>query len=256
MRLAGLLAGVLAALLLSACSGGGGIKATGAAAPAQEETSEESTVIEMTEKEKELFSEIWPMEERIREGRLFAYQEEALRSYRVGMDYLSEKYPGTEFEALSVSPATKTDPWMTVRIKSGDSGGWTLKVVPQDSGYACSDDYYNVLLREKYDLRLEEMLRDEGVRTRAFTSFTAPRADVGPDTGAGELLSMSGELPHVTHLFIPEQGDDGMVQEALERSGVFGAYILYFVPEGETDLSAKELEEQRLTMKSMAFNVR
>ncbi|MBQ7558482.1 MAG: hypothetical protein IJT00_10530 [Lachnospiraceae bacterium] len=254
MRLAGLLAGALAALLLSACSGG--VQATEPSIPATEETTEETAVVEMTEKEKDLFSEIWPMEERIREGRLFAYQEEALRSYRAGMDYLSEKYLGTEFETLSVSPATKFEPWMTVRIKSGDSGDWILKVDPQDGGYSCSDDYYNVLLREKYDLRLEEMLREEGTEARTFTIFTKPLTDVGPDTGIDELFSMSGEIPHITHLFILEQGDDGMAQEALERAGVFGAYILYFVPEGEMDLPVEGLEDQRLSMKSRTFNIR
>ena len=216
--------------------------------------------MELTDQEKRLLCEIYPMEERIMEGRLYNYQKDTLTGFRAGMDYLARKYPGYDFEALSITPASKFDPWMIVRIQSGDSGIWELKVTPEKEGFSFADTFYNVLLREKYDSRVEEMLKEAGFEMRSFTAFTAFREETGPETTVEELLE--GRLPRMTHLFVqkPENQESQeetteTVQAALKDAGVYGTYILYFVP-GGLFLDAEELEKQRLQMESSAFNCR
>ncbi len=214
--------------------------------------------MELTDQEKRLLCEIYPMEERIMEGRLFNYQKDTVTGFRAGMDYLARKYPGYDFEALSITPASKFDPWMIVRIQSGDAGIWELKVTPEKEGFSFADTFYNALMQEKYDSMVEELLKAAGFEVRSYTVFTAPQEKTGPETTVEELRE--SRLPRMTHLFIqkPENKEAQdetaeAVQSALKNAGVYGNYILYFVPGGLV-LDAEELEKQRLQMESRAFS--
>ena len=222
------------------------------------EEMEEMEIMELTEQEKRLLCEIYPMEERIMEGRLFNYQKDTLTAFRAGMDYLARKYPGYDFEALSITPASKFDPWMIVRIRSGETGIWELKVTPQGEDFSFSDTFYNVLLREKYDSSLEEILKEAGFEVRSYTVFKTPKEETGPETTVEELLK--NRLPRMTHLFIQKPEDKESqdktaetVQAALKDAGVCGNYILYFVP-GGLIIDEEELEGQRLQLESRAFS--
>ena len=133
--------------------------------------------MELTDQEKRLLCEIYPMEERIMEGRLFNYQKDTVTGFRAGMDYLARKYPGYDFEALSITPASKFDPWMVVRIQSGDAGIWELKVTPEKEGFSFADTFYNALLQEKYDSTVEELLKYKALfypHATILTDETAP----------------------------------------------------------------------------------
>ena len=217
-------------------------------------------IMNLTEQEKKLLCEIYPMEDRIMEGRLFSYQKRTVGAFRAGMNWLSAKYPEYTFEALSLAPATKFYPWMTVRIRSGNSGVRELRVTPGEEGYSFGDTFYNELLREKYDAKVEELLREAGFTTRSFTEFTAAQEKTGPETSVEELLEMKSLLPRMTHLYIDgvsgkeEQGSTAeAVRTALKDAGVYGAYILYFVP-GGLILETEDLEKQRLQYESSVFN--
>ena len=260
MRTRAFLAGLIICVFLFGCGSAQEKEdLKGGESPRESKGIEET--VDMTDEEKKLLCEIYPMEERIREGRLYDYQKDALDAFRAGMEHLSGKYPGYSFEALSITPATKFDPWMIVRIQSGDSGVWELKVTPEKGEYSFADTFYNVPLAGDYDRLLGEMLEDSGFGIRSHTEFTALRDNVGPDTTAEEILQMGRDLPKMTHLYIEDPGDAEKreeaakaVQTALQEAGAGGAYILYFAPWmhiGSTD----ELEAKRLEMESAAFNV-
>lgn len=236
-------------LCLSAC----GDKAPAAEQPARQ-TGDDSVTVEMTDHEKDLLCEIYPMEERIREGRLFDYQMTTLEAYREGMNYLEGKYPGYSFTALSLTPATKFDPWMTVRVQSVGTEVRELRVTPEGSGYTFSDTFYNEVLREQYDAELEKLLLSSGIEAKAFTEFPSPRTEIGPGTGTEELFSRP--IPRMTHIYVPGDGEkeevSGAVREAVAQNNIYGNYILYF-PDS-LDESIESLESGRLDMESDAFS--
>ena len=260
MRTKAFLAFLLLCILLSGCGSSRQKEEVKGGESLQEREGSAETV-DMTDEEKRLLCEIYPMEDRIRDGELYDYQKDTLDAFRAGMEYLSGKYPGYAFEALSVTPATKFDPWMIVRIQSGDSGIWELKVTPENGGYSFADTFYNVPLAGDYDGLLEGLLWDAGMEIRSHTEFTAFRDNVGPGTTAEEILEMGRGLPKMTHLFIEDPGyTEGReaaveaVQAALKDAGADGAYILYFAP--LTDIGSKdELEAKRLEMDSAAFTI-
>lgn len=256
-----LLAAALLFLLSSACGAGKDTGNTGVGT-STESAKESAESVAMTDQEIVLLSKIYPMEERIREGRLYDYQKDTLETYRAGMEYLSGKYPGYDFKALSITPATKPDPWMVIRIQSGDSGIWEVKVTPEDGGLSFADTFYNDILREAYDGKAEELLKEAGLDARVFTEFTAFRENIGPQTTAEELMGMNArELPRMTHIFLAAAGDTtlqdedlGKAEDTLRACGISGSYILYFVPSGFSG-DIRELEAERLKMESAVFNI-
>ena len=188
----------------------------------------------MTDQEKGLLCDIYPMEERIMAGQLYGYQVEALESYRAGLRYLYTTYPGYSFETLSIAPATKFDPWMIIRIQSGDSGIWQVKVTPEQNGYTFADTFYNVPLAAEYDRLLENVLNEAGFPViYANTEFTAFRTGLGPDTTAEDLMLMGRDLQKMTHIYIRDPGNAAeqhsakeVLQTALKNAEACGAYIL------------------------------
>ena len=237
-------------LCLASCG-----KQPAAPEPSEKTDSKVTEVIEMTEHEKELLCAVFPMEERIREGRLLDYQELALYEYREGMQYLEDKYPGYEFESLSLTPATKFDPWMTVRIQSTGTEVREVRITPESSGVnTCSDTVYNEVLGERYDAALENIFLYAGIDAKTCTEFPSPRTDIGPETEIDEILYSS--LPRMTHIFVSKNGGDGelseAVQEVVSGNHIYGNYILYFT-EGGPD-TIEDMEAERLSMENEAFS--
>ena len=75
-----------------------------------------NSAVVLTPEELRLLSDAFGEEERLKEGRLFSYQMEALSYLRDGMDYLEGRYQDRHFQYESFIPANKFQPWAATNV--------------------------------------------------------------------------------------------------------------------------------------------
>lgn len=214
--------------------------------------------IEMSELERELLAAAYADGDRIRSGQLFSYQKEALQQLRAAIGYLAEKYPGRELTFTSFTPATKFTPWGQLVFTAVEDGTFTATVKPTEDGYVCADTYYGALIRERYDLRVQELLGQAGIQAASVTEFSSPMGtEVDGSTTADELIALEPKLTRNTHLFVSAQETSealaDAVRQRLREAGLYGSYALYFVPESQWEETAV-LEQKRHTWEKVSFN--
>ncbi len=210
---------------------------------------------EMTALEVELFCKVYQDTNRICEGRLFDHQEEALRQLRTGMAYLEEKYPGQTLKVLSFEPANKFNGRAEILFHSDDTEDYTVYVEPTDEKYLCTDTYYGRYLRVSYDKRVQDVLAQGGYTGMAYSRFPVPAGmEIGIETTVDDLLRIQPKLTRTTDLFLAADDKEQVaaeVQSLLTDAGLYGVYILYFVPKLQENLT--DLDEKRTQFRRMTF---
>ena len=216
--------------------------------------------IEMTEKEKELLSAIYADADRIQQGKLFSHQEAALRQLRAGMEYLAEKYPAHTLEVLTFEPANKFTPWARFLVQDAEGHNYDVMVEPSDGSYICTDNFYGVLIREDYDKMISDILGDEGFAILSYTEFTAYLGMAqSADITAEKIISENPKLTRLTNLYIQMSKNNDVTADNIRKSlldqGIYGAYILYFVPSLlADDVLTLESDPERNTWDYISLN--
>lgn len=222
----------------------------------QEEGAEHMDQIELTQQEISLLGAVYPNQERIENGELFDYQEEALYQLRAGKAYLEQKYPGISFEITSFMPANQFTQWaeLTFCDEKGDRE-YRLTVTPEGESYTCADDYYGAVLREPYDQEIVQTLAAGGFTVLSYTQFPAPAGmEIGADTSVDDIIAMGSRLTRNTHLFSDQpctQERADQMKELLSQAGFYGSFTLYQVPSLEEEVL--RLEEGRRAFPYISF---
>lgn len=206
----------------------------------------------MTDQEIELLLRIYPGEERIRQGKLFSHQEEALLQLRAAMSYLDQKYPGHTFAAVDFRPINTFNPSAVLTVEDGKE--YTVYAEKTADGYDCSDNCYEKYLQPRYDQRIEEILSDSGYSGVSYTRFPSASAVLGPETTVEELLRQAPKQTRLVDLFIIAEDRDASakeIQSVMTQKGFYGSYTLYFVSE-LTDI--QDLESRRSGLEHTVFN--
>ncbi len=100
-------------------------------------------IFELTKQEERILCDLYIDEERIREGKLYAYQERCLEQLRFAISYLEEKYADRDFEILTIHPKSKVNMRTTVVFyEVGDDENYhNLFVEPEGDGWIEMDDF-------------------------------------------------------------------------------------------------------------------
>lgn len=208
----------------------------------------------MTTQEIELLSDLYMQDgDRIREGKLFSHQEEALRQLRAGMEYMNQKYPGALFTVTAFQSATQFHQSGELSLEEGGIT-YTAYVEVKDQDYSFSDNYYSKYLQPRYDQYLESVLSSGGWTGRSFTRFPSASETLGPDTTAEELLRTAPKQTRTVDLFVITQDQEKTareVQDLIVQAGLYGTYTLYFVPELD---DIQTMEELRPHLEHVSFN--
>ena len=212
----------------------------------------------MTEEEILLLGAAYGDVERLREGKLYDYQKEALEYLRKGLTYLEEKYPGYDPQILTFSPATKFTPWAQFLIKGEGEQDYTLTVEKKDGSFVCLDDCYGRWLREDYDTHVMTVLRNSGFTLCAYTTFTVPMGmDIDADTTVEEFVAYTPKINRQTRLYLQAPADPEasaqQIRDALKEAGLYGHYFLYAVPAGQYG-DVAQMEQNRKSWESVSFN--
>ena len=119
------------------------VLASGCRREEQQPPKQPEETIELTDEEERILCELYVDEERIREGKLYGYQETCLEQLRFAMDYLEEKYPDKDFTILAIHPKSKVTLRTTVEFyEPGDAENYhNLFIDPDVDGWTGVDDY-------------------------------------------------------------------------------------------------------------------
>jgi len=208
--------------------------------------------IEMTNQEMDLLCQVYQDADRIREGKLFSHQKEALLQLRAGMEYLAQKYPDSAYTVTAFQPAIKFSPSAELTVEDG--GTYTVYAEAEGTGYVCSDNYYGKYLQPRYDQYLEQLLAGGGYPGRSYTVFPSASSELGPETTVEELLQKAPKQTRMVDLFVTAEDRDRAVQDLqalMAQAGLYGSYTVYFVPE-LADIQT--LEEQRTGLEYVMFS--
>lgn len=82
-------------------------------------------------------------EESVQKGELYSWQEEVLRQYDLGMDYLEAKYPGHSFVFTGCNPKGRYGVYSTFwfTVEGSTDKYYELYIEQEDGQDICSDTY-------------------------------------------------------------------------------------------------------------------
>ena len=211
----------------------------------------------MTEEEIRLLSAVYDNEARLREGKLYDYQKEALDQLRAGLAYLDSKYPDFDPEILTFTPATKFTHWAQFLIRGDGEGTYTLTVEPTGDDFLCQDTCYGKWIREPYDCYVTELLQSAGISAGVYTHFPVPVGmEIGQYTTVSEFIQFSPRINRQTRLYIADSGnaeaDAATIRQLLKEAGLYGHYFLYCIPADQMS-SVEEMEQNRKQWDSISF---
>lgn len=143
-------------LVFVGCNGISGISES-----ATEFETQEELVVNMTDEEVDFLCNKYVDEQRIKAGKLYAYQEEALLQYRFAKEYLESKYPGVKFTYFHLSAIAETSNKVgEVEFYAGDDeeNCYSVKITDENNTYRAVDDYANHRLGEIYSDKVRDNL--------------------------------------------------------------------------------------------------
>lgn len=206
----------------------------------------------MTEQELEIMISVYGESKQLLEGKLFDYQKDALAQLQAGFSYWEKKYPGTTMPLLTFSPANPSTPWAQFLLQGPDSSTHKLTVTPSESGYICADNYYGTLIRESYDCKVAEILSTGGINAVTVTTFPQPMG-IEICNSADDFISYEPKIARQTHIYTPEDSDQAQIELLLRKAGLYGTYIVYFVPDQQYG-ELSYMTENRTIWRKETFN--
>lgn len=190
-------------------------------------------VVEMTEEEKALLDLAYTDGERILEGKLFDYQEKALKELRTCREALKDRYPDENFKIISFQPSSKKGCVELQFIQpERDETEYILKY--EDGVY--TDNFYDVPYEREYDGMVEEILASAGVVARVYTTFPFLISDV--IRSGRDLMEKRPHIGRHTAIYmdvdvLPSEEEKGEVVEkarkAFKENGIYSSGIVFFV---------------------------
>lgn len=209
---------------------------------------------EMTETEISLLYDTY-LDEDILNGQIDGSVEIGFKQLRAGLSYLSEKYPNNynEFEFISFTPANYFKKWGVILFKYLDKD-YSVNITPQENGYDCTDDLYNVFVTDVYSRGIENILSENGYFAKVFTefySYTDENFDV--NSSFEDILSKDSEVFKNIHIYVNSDSDSAFkIQSILNQNGVYGSCTVYFTH--EIYESIDYLENNRINYLYNSFN--
>lgn len=208
---------------------------------------------EMTASEKQFLKSIYIDEERIEEGLLYSYQEDALEQYRFAGQYLEKKYPDYKLVITGGTPIDRRNAYAVFFFQDQEEDGdYEVHVaLEEDEGYAGEDNFYGSIIREPYDRYIYEECADSVDGLLAVFSIITGVKDESYDENMRVQDIVDGEKPisPVTELYLGggtiSEEEWGRIYPAAEKRvrelELYGAYTVYYL----ANLPAEDMDGEK-----------
>lgn len=187
---------------------------------------------EMTEHEKALLDLAYTDGERIAEGKLFDYQQRALNELRSATFYLEKRYPDQNLEIISFQPSSLKGSVELQFIRVGSDTEYMLKY--ENGTYV--DNFYDVPYEKEYDGMVEEILWENGIEARVYTTFPYLISD--KIKSGQDLMDRRPPLGRNTEVFLraenlPDYEEAGRMAEKLQQimgeHGIYTSGMVFYI---------------------------
>ena len=205
--------------------------------------------MEMTDEEKALLDLAYTDGARILEGKLFDYQEKALKELRTCSAYLKERYPEEDFKVISFQPSSRKGCVELQFVRPSQPEIEYLLKYDETEKY--TDNFYDVPYEREYDGIVEGILEKAGIKARVYTTFPFL---IGDEIRSG--LDLMNRRPHIgRHTAIYLNADvlptaqeakamEERVRKVFREKEIYSSCILFYVPglEAMADKTVQEVD--------------
>ncbi|MDO4467911.1 MAG: hypothetical protein Q4C49_13065 [Bacillota bacterium] len=215
--------------------------------------------IVLSDEEIRLLCTIYSNTSQIQEGNLYSYQKETLKEIRAAKQYLLDKYE-KNFLVTSYTPISKLNSVGELYFKEQDTL-FECNII-KENPYLITDNYYGVLIEEKYDCALEELFQNKlQISSKIYTSFPSLKGkEINGKESVETLFSLRSKLNRTTYICM--NADSSIIdklQILLEDNGLYGAYHIFLAPDLLENISSKRtMKEEALShpnVESYNFNL-
>ena len=190
----------------------------------------------LTENEIELLKYAYTDDDRIEDGILFDYQEEALHMIRKCQVYLQVRYPRFLLKMVSFLPKTKKRSYTEIHFQCfGSDILYTLRCNNIDGEDAFSDNFYDVPFEAEYDKKIEKLLKNKDIVSRVYTIFPfliEDKIESWQDLFNKKNLSRNTEIFINVEQFPSEEEIDAIasvIEGVFEENRLKGNGMIYFI---------------------------
>lgn len=229
---------------------------------------DEDTIIDMTKEEETLLCSIYVNEDRIKEGKLYDYQLDALMQFRNANEYLEDKYPSYDFKYFAYHPSNKSNDTSILEFTVDDTENYFIvEIEEKNDEYIITDNLYAYILRPLFDDMLTDKLENAGLTD--FYVYTKMSGKFGEELDENatieDILSFETDMKRDIDIYIDMSPYDedkkqeiaNIVEKELRDLNNYGACIIYF-EDGISNkcFSSEECLEYRKKnrMESITFN--
>ncbi|MBP5330502.1 MAG: serine/threonine-protein phosphatase [Lachnospiraceae bacterium] len=206
-------------------------------------------ITELSELEKKLFSEMYPNEDQINEGKLLGYQKDQLEYLRTGIAYVEGKYSAykDDMTYTSFNSAKKTTIWANIICRYKEDKDFIVWIKKEDGEFICKDTFYGIIYGEEYDKKIEEALKAKGYTAVSVTEFSNGIGnELSGDASLEEFMDKFPELTRKTMIYVQGDANEELnrkVEDIIRKLDLYGSYSVYTVPaiDGQT---VEELKAQ------------
>lgn len=241
----------------TACAAGEGTSGNGSATEmAQQNNSrgeENMRKSEITAEQEALLIKISVNEERIRDGKLYDWQEEVLRQYDYALEYLQGKYPSHSFVMIDCEPKNKLNSYTTFWFQAdGEEKTYELYLnINENEEYTCEDNYYGNLFEEPYAMELQVRIQKEVSECVSVVSrMTSVKGlEFSENLEVSDILDGKYMVTNSTDIYVDgTRKEAGQLIEAVHKviveNKIYGSYTVYVLENLPEELkSAKEIAE-------------
>ncbi len=189
------------------------------------------------EEETEILCRTYINEDRIREGKLYGYQNKQLLRIRYAENYLAQKYPDMDFHIWEgAEKPDSNDCWKFSFTNLSQEEYYHLYVLETPDGYEAVDEYSIEVLAQEYDNWLsEELSCFLGSQVYTETAFWGNSWQLCSLKSIDDILLLDDQLPRNTNIYTYEVQDPASLADKLiqylKDKDIYGSYSIYAADE-------------------------
>lgn len=252
------LIGIIGIVALAGC---GKMEANGEAATqetSQEEMKEVEGTVEMTQEQMDLLIGRSVNQDRVREGKLYSWQQEILNQYDYAMEYLKEKYQSHSFHMVSCDPKSKLNSFSQFRMTADEDSEtyYDLYLYSEEADgtitYEAKDNFYSAIITKPYESYVLDTA-SKGVACIAVDSSisSVEGSDYNENMTVEDIKEGRLFISPITTIYVDGSKTEGegydsiveQIKENIKEEAIQGYYTVLILSEVPKDgATVKELQ--------------
>lgn len=206
----------------------------------------------LTTEQIELLKKMSINEKSIEEGNLCSWQVEIINQYNFAIGYLEKKYGEVQFTIYDGVPKNSANRSTIFYFMDRDGTSYELYIYVDNEGtYSAKDNYYETVIKEKYEKILKEILVDKtNLTIKVSTHMSSVQGDeIDREFDVNKLFNREYEIQNDTQIYVFIENEDESetvckkIQNVIENERIYGSYTVYSVSINEQESEISQLQD-------------